>query len=116
MAEHRVGSPPAGRRDEAREAFRRSIEINQGGPPATPASASWSCNRATAGRRSRRDAGRRSESVDFDALFNLGTELINDGQAAAARPYVERFVRAAPPAIYAKDIARLRAWLARSSG
>jgi len=84
------------------------------GRPATPASASWSCQ-----------SGHRSAAIaawtkavelnptDFDALFNLATELINDGQGAAARPYVERFVSTAPPAFYAKDIARLRAWLAR---
>jgi len=49
--------------------------------------------------------------AEFDALFNLATELINDGQNAAARPLVQQFVATAPPAVYAKDIARLRAWL-----
>ncbi len=48
---------------------------------------------------------------EFDALFNLATELINDRQNAAARPYVQQFVATAPPAGYAKDIATLRAWL-----
>lgn len=50
---------------------------------------------------------------DFDALFNLATELMNDGKARDARPYLERFVNSAPPMAYAKDIARLRATLER---
>ena len=52
-------------------------------------------------------------SSDFDALFNLATELVNDGKTREARPYIERFVASAPPASYAKDIDRLRAMLAR---
>jgi tetratricopeptide (TPR) repeat protein len=48
---------------------------------------------------------------EFDALFNLATELINDRQNDAARPYVQQFVATAPPAAYERDIARLRAWL-----
>lgn len=50
---------------------------------------------------------------DFDALFNLATELVNDRQTSQARPYLERFVKSAPPMAYAKDIERLRAMLAR---
>jgi len=49
---------------------------------------------------------------EFDALFNLATELINDRQNGAARPYAQRFVDTAPPTVYGRDIARLRAWLA----
>ena len=45
------------------------------------------------------------------ALFNLATELVNAGDLAAARPYLERFVRTAPPAFYADEIARLSAVL-----
>ena len=117
MAWQNIGSVhlQAGRRDEAREAFRRSIEINPG----------WAASYTGLGVVELQSGNRRAAIAawtqavdlnpsDFDALFNLATELINDGQAAAARPYVERFVRAAPPAFYAKDIARLRAWLARS--
>jgi Tfp pilus assembly protein PilF len=48
---------------------------------------------------------------EFDALYNLATELINGGQNAAARPFVQQFVATAPPSVYAKDIAKLRAWL-----
>jgi arylsulfatase A-like enzyme len=50
---------------------------------------------------------------DFDALFNLSTELDAAGRHAEARPYLERFVREAPPAQYAPDIARAKRILAR---
>ena len=47
------------------------------------------------------------DPTNFDALFNLATELVNAGDLAAARPYLEQFVRTAPPAFYADDIRRL---------
>ena len=50
---------------------------------------------------------------NFDALYNLATELVNDGRPAEARPYLEQFARTAPPAFYARDIARVRGLLAR---
>jgi arylsulfatase A-like enzyme/Tfp pilus assembly protein PilF len=50
---------------------------------------------------------------NFDALYNLAMELVNDGQREAARPYLERFARTAPPAFYAKDIAYVRRLLGR---
>ena len=58
------------------------------------------------------------EAVDldprnFDALYNLATELANAGRTAEARPYVERFVKTAPPAMYGPDIERLREILRR---
>ncbi|HEV3486387.1 MAG TPA: tetratricopeptide repeat protein, partial [Vicinamibacterales bacterium] len=49
----------------------------------------------------------RLDPTDYDALFNLATELLNAGDREAARPYVERFVRSAPPAMYAPEIALL---------
>jgi tetratricopeptide (TPR) repeat protein len=57
---------------------------------------------------------RRAVQLDprnFDALFNLGTELVNAGRLAEARPYLEQFVRTAPPAFYGRDIARINALL-----
>jgi arylsulfatase A-like enzyme/Tfp pilus assembly protein PilF len=47
------------------------------------------------------------DPTNYDALFNLATELLNAGQREAARPYVERFIRTAPPSLYAPEIARL---------
>jgi arylsulfatase A-like enzyme/tetratricopeptide (TPR) repeat protein len=54
---------------------------------------------------------RRAVQLDprnFDALYNVGTELANAGRLDEARPYLERFVRTAPPAFYSRDIARIR--------
>jgi arylsulfatase A-like enzyme/tetratricopeptide (TPR) repeat protein len=50
---------------------------------------------------------------DFDALYNLGVELDSAGRRDEARPFLERFVRDAPPAQYAPDVARVKRLLAR---
>jgi Flp pilus assembly protein TadD len=50
---------------------------------------------------------------EWDTLFNLGKLLRRRGREAEARPYIEQFVRGAPPAQYAADIRGLRASLAR---
>ena len=52
---------------------------------------------------------------NYDALYNLATELVNDGQLDAARSFLDQFVRTAPPAFYAADIARVKGLLARIS-
>jgi choline-sulfatase len=44
------------------------------------------------------------DATNYDALYNLATTLARDGRMAEARPYLERFVRTAPPAFYEKDI------------
>jgi len=49
---------------------------------------------------------------EWDTLFNLGKLLRQRGREAEARPYIEQFVRGAPPAQYAADIRSLRASLA----
>jgi Tfp pilus assembly protein PilF len=46
---------------------------------------------------------------EWDTLFNLGKLLRQRGREAEARPYIEQFLRSAPPAQYANDIRRLRA-------
>jgi arylsulfatase A-like enzyme/Tfp pilus assembly protein PilF len=53
------------------------------------------------------------DARNFDALYNLATELVKDGQREVARPYLEQFVRTAPPAFYAKDIEYVQRFLAR---
>ena len=45
---------------------------------------------------------------DFDALYNLATELDAAGRRDEARPFLDRFIREAPPAQYGPDIARVR--------
>jgi Flp pilus assembly protein TadD len=49
---------------------------------------------------------------DYQTLFNLGGTLRRAGRAEEARPYLEAYLRAAPPALEARDIARVKAWLA----
>lgn len=48
---------------------------------------------------------------EYDTLFNLGDTLLRQGHPAEARGYFEAFVRTAPEALYARDIAHVRAWL-----
>ena len=49
----------------------------------------------------------------LEALYNLGTVLYDSGRKDEARPYLERFVKTAPPQRFAPDIARLRALLSK---
>ncbi len=49
----------------------------------------------------------------FDTVYNLGSELLRLGRRDEALPYLERFAREAPQALYAADIARVHAWLGR---
>jgi tetratricopeptide (TPR) repeat protein len=51
---------------------------------------------------------------DFDTLLNLGTLLWRLGRHGEARPHLERFLAAAPPARYAQDLAQVRAQLGRA--
>jgi len=49
---------------------------------------------------------------EFDTLFNLGSLLRDEGRHEEARPFLLRFVREAPPALYAADVSKVRSWLA----
>jgi arylsulfatase A-like enzyme/cytochrome c-type biogenesis protein CcmH/NrfG len=51
----------------------------------------------------------------YEALFNLGVTLVQQGRTAEARPYIERYLREAPPA-EAASAAQLRALLAKAAG
>ena len=53
------------------------------------------------------------DATNCDALYNLAPTLVREGRTAEARPFVDRFVRTAPPAFYAKDIQELSAILRR---
>jgi tetratricopeptide (TPR) repeat protein len=53
------------------------------------------------------------DPADYQTLFNLGSTLRRLGREAEARPYLEAYLRAAPVALESRDIARVRAWLAR---
>ena len=50
---------------------------------------------------------------EWDTLFNLGKLLRRQGREAEARPYIDRFIETAPPALYADDIRSLRTSLHR---
>jgi len=50
---------------------------------------------------------------NFDALYDLGIQLAQDGQHDAARRYLTQFVQTAPRGQYAKDIDKVAALLAR---
>jgi tetratricopeptide (TPR) repeat protein len=50
---------------------------------------------------------------NFDALYDLGIQLAQDGQTDAARRYLTQFVRTAPHGQYGKDIDKVSALLAR---
>jgi len=53
---------------------------------------------------------------DYQTLFNLGTLLLRQGHVEEARSCLERYVKEAPVALEGRDIARVKAWLARPSG
>ena len=53
------------------------------------------------------------DPANFDAVYNAGTTLARDGKIAAARPYLELFLKTAPPAFYAKDLKEVEALLRR---
>jgi len=114
MAVQNTGSVhlAAGSVDAAGAAFMRALELN---PSWAAAYTGLGAVRVQRGDRAGAiDAWSRAvrlNPADFDALFNLATELINANRAADARPYVEQFVREAPHAFYGPDIDRLRAWL-----
>jgi arylsulfatase A-like enzyme/Tfp pilus assembly protein PilF len=67
-------------------------------------------------RRAAIDAWRRAVQLDprnFDALYNVGTALARDGQMNEARPYLEQFLRSAPPAFYRKELDEVARLLGR---
>jgi arylsulfatase A-like enzyme/Flp pilus assembly protein TadD len=53
---------------------------------------------------------------EYDTLFNLGDLLVREGRGSEGRSYFEAFVKRAPPALYARDLARVRGWLESGSG
>jgi len=55
------------------------------------------------------------DAGDYDAMLNLGSLLARRGRRAEAQPYLERFAAGAPPALYAREIARARTWLGATS-
>jgi arylsulfatase A-like enzyme/Tfp pilus assembly protein PilF len=114
MAWQNIGSVELGRGDAraAREAFRRALT-------ADPNWASAYTGLGVAERKLNNfdaaiESWKRAVELDpreFDAIYNLATELASAGRTAEARGYAQRFVGTAPPARYGDDIRRLRAYL-----
>lgn len=104
---HLGGDPAA-----AAAAFARALELS---PVSSRAQAGLGVVALQQGRRDEAIARwRRAVELDprnYDALFNLATGLLNAGRPAEARPYIDAFVRTAPPAFYGRDIDRLRRWV-----
>jgi tetratricopeptide (TPR) repeat protein len=53
------------------------------------------------------------DATNYDAMYNLAMALLRDSQPAAARPYLERFLRSAPSAFYEKDLREIAGILQR---
>ena len=51
------------------------------------------------------------DQSNFDALYNLCVVLVTAGRAVEARPYLEQFIRSAPPGFYGHEIDEFRGWL-----
>jgi arylsulfatase A-like enzyme/Tfp pilus assembly protein PilF len=105
----------AGQLGAAREEFERAIRAN-------PASAQGHAGLATVAFKSGdRDTALASwkravelDASNWDALYNLGVQLMRVGRLAEARPYLEQFVRTAPASQYAKDIKAISVELAKT--
>jgi len=103
-----------GRLADARQAFERAIASN---PDSSQGHAGLAMVAIRQG--DRRTAIERWERAvalqpaNFDALYDLGIQLAQDGQIAKARRYLSQFVRTAPRAQYSADIDKVAALLAR---
>jgi tetratricopeptide (TPR) repeat protein len=89
----------------ARRRFERAVELD---PRSSRAHAGLGNVLLRSGdRKGAVEAWKRAVDLDarnFDALYNVGNTLARDGDVTAARPYLEQFLRTAPPAFYAKDL------------
>jgi len=106
----------AGDLDRAQQAFEASLDLD---PGTARAHNSLGVVAARRGRMDEAAAHWRSavelDPQDYQTLFNLGTLLLRQGHLEEARSCLERYVKAAPVALEARDIRRVKAWLARPS-
>lgn len=104
----------AGRTADAATAFRRAVASD---PERAEAWQGLGAALVATDRAGAIEAWTRAERLaprDFDLLYNLGMILAGSGRQTEASPYLQRFVREAPPARYARDIAQVQALLRRS--
>ncbi len=103
-----------GRLDAAREAFERAVAAD---PRWSAAYTGLGAVRLRLGDRDGAIAYWKTavdlDRANFDALFNLSTELVNVRRYTEARPYLRRFVAEAPPADYPSEIRRIASLLHR---
>jgi arylsulfatase A-like enzyme/tetratricopeptide (TPR) repeat protein len=102
----------ARRPPEAAQAFERAVDAD---PAFAPAWAALGAAYVTSDRARAIGAWTRAVDLspgDYDTLFNLGMLLWQSGRRDEARPYLERFVRDAPPSRYSADAADIRRMLA----
>ena len=101
-----------GRHDRARAALRKVLELD---PTSANAYENLAVDELSTGELEPAIADlRRALDLEphlYDALYNLAEALLAQGRRDDARPQIERFVREAPPARYARDIARFRSLL-----
>jgi Flp pilus assembly protein TadD len=96
----------------ARQAFEAALDID---PGVARAHNSLGVIAAREGRMAEAiERWKRAAALDpgeYQTLFNLGSVLWNTGRRDEARPYLEAYLHAAPPALEARDIARVRVLL-----
>jgi tetratricopeptide (TPR) repeat protein len=106
-----------GHHDRARAAFRRLIELD---PTSARAYENLAADEIASGDRAAAIPDlQQALALDprlYDALYNLGLVLESLGRHDEARPHLERFIREAPRARYATDIARIETLLQKKSG
>jgi arylsulfatase A-like enzyme/Flp pilus assembly protein TadD len=95
----------AGHLSEARDAFTRAIASD---PDAATAHAALATTEFKSGDRAAAiDHWKRAvalQPANLDALYDLGLQLMREGRRSEARPYLDQFLRLAPPSAYAKEI------------
>ncbi|MGE5244910.1 MAG: sulfatase-like hydrolase/transferase [Betaproteobacteria bacterium] len=112
MAFENLGALDLGENDlaAARQHFTRAVQLD---PRSSQAHAGLGVVAVKSGDRQQAVAEWRKavelDPTNFDALYNLATTLEDEGQREAARPYLDQFVRTAPPALYGPEIRQLSA-------
>jgi Tfp pilus assembly protein PilF len=106
----------AGDRTRARQAFEAALDIDQDVARAhnslgVIAAEEGHLDEAVA--RWKRAAA--LDPLDYQTLFNLGATLRKLHLEGEARPYLEAYLKAAPVALEARDMARVRSWLGGAS-
>ena len=95
----------ASRLSDAQRAFTRAVELNPGSAHAH-AGLALVANRKDDRTRAIAEwkLAVEIQPANVDALYNLGVTLARERRTAEARPYLDRFLRTAPPAQYRKEI------------